>query len=213
MRNKICSTRFKTLISPKFLKMLEFLNEIDQEWLLYLNGLGNEEWDAFWLLVTNKWTSIPLYLSLLCFCLYLKKWKQTLVILLAVALLILCCDQCANLFKYGFERLRPCHNPLINNYLRIVTCGGKYGYFSAHAANSFAVAVFFYFLFRNKIRWIGGVLFSWAMLVSYSRLYLGVHYPFDILTGAMIGGGFGFLCYKITSYILNKKFKQDNLNN
>lgn len=177
--------------------MLEQINQIDQKWLLFLNGLGSESWDTFWLIITNKWTSIPLYFLLLALTLYYKKTKQTLLILLLISLLIVCTDQLANAFKYGFERLRPCHNPLISNQLRFFKCGGQFGYFSAHAANSFAVAVFFGLLLRKHIPLFCYFLLLWAMVVSYSRIYLGVHYPFDVITGSMIGSTIAIIFYKL----------------
>lgn len=183
--------------------MLEQLNEIDQNWLLYLNNLGSQEWDNFWIFITNKWSSVPLYVFLLLLCLRYQKSKKTIVILICVALMVACSDQLANVFKYGFERLRPCHNELINSYLRLFHCGGKFGYFSAHAASSFAVAMFFTLLFRRKIHWIGYFLFFWAAIISYSRIYLAVHYPFDILTGMIFGIIIGFLFYKLAIKLCN----------
>lgn len=187
--------------------MLEKINQIDQKWLLFLNGLGSEPWDNFWIILTNKWTSIPLYLILLILSFYYKKTKQTLWILIFVTLMITFTDQMANAFKYGFERLRPCHNPLINNQLRFFHCGGKFGYFSAHAGNSFAIAIFFGLLLRKYIPFIPYFLCGWAMIVSYSRIYLGVHYPLDILTGILLGSISGYGFYKLFQQFNLQKIK------
>ena len=169
--------------------MIEYLNQIDQDWVVFLNNLGSDTWDSFWLFITDK-------------------WKKTLLILLCIALLILCTDQLARCFKYGFERLRPCHNDLINSQLRILRCGGKFGFFSAHACSTFAVATFFSFLFKDKYRKLGYFLFFWAVIISYSRIYLAVHYPFDVLVGLIFGCFLGYLFFLLYKKISQKKIFQ-----
>ncbi|MFK8267354.1 phosphatase PAP2 family protein [Capnocytophaga cynodegmi] len=185
--------------------MFEFIIEKDKELLLYLNSLGSERWDGFWLFVSHKFSALPLYISLLFLCLKFLKWRKTLVILLCVALMIVATDQLANLFKYGFERLRPCHDETLISQMRHVICGGKYGYFSAHAASSMAVATFFSLLFHQRIKWLSFVLLSWSFLVGYSRIYLGVHFPGDIITGFVLGGILGYIFYKIAFEKILKK--------
>ncbi len=115
--------------------MLEYLIEKDKELLLFLNGLGSTQWDSFWLFISHKLSALPLYALLLFFCFKYFQWKKTVYILICVALMVAATDQLANLFKYGFERLRPCHDETLISQMRLVICGGKYGYFSAHAAN------------------------------------------------------------------------------
>ena len=167
--------------------LIDFLDRLDQELILFLNGLGTPFWDGFWLFITNKWSAIPLY-ALLCWLCYKRhSLKQFLVIMVCIALMITLTDQLSNLFKVQFHRLRPCHNPLINGQLRFSRCGGQFGYFSAHAANTFALACFLGNLFKPFYPKLLGWLLLWASVISYSRLYLGVHYPFDILTGLCIG--------------------------
>ncbi|MCL6265288.1 phosphatase PAP2 family protein [Flagellimonas myxillae] len=186
--------------------MLEELVRLDQELFLFLNSLGTETWDGFWMFMTKTRNSIPLYALLLYLVIKNFGAKKTLVVLVAVALLITCTDQLSNFFKYGIGRLRPCHDPEVSGVMRLVKsyCGGKFSYFSAHAANSFAPATFFALLFKGKVRLIGWVLLVWACIVAYSRIYIGVHFPLDVLTGASIGAFFGWVFYKLVIFAFQK---------
>lgn len=179
--------------------MFEDLVQWDREAFLFLNSLGTETWDGFWMFMTDSITAIPLYALLLFFTYKSFGLKGTVLIVLCVALMITCTDQLSNFFKYGVRRLRPCHDPEISGIMRLVKsyCGGKYAYFSAHAANSFAVATFFSLQFQSKIKWIGPFLILWAMIVAYSRVYIGVHFPLDIITGALVGSFFAWLFVKL----------------
>jgi undecaprenyl-diphosphatase len=131
--------------------MLEQLLDWDVTLFLYLNGLGTSFFDPFWMFVTHKATNFAVYLVLLFWFYRFKGSKQTLFLLLSVGALILVTDQVTNLFKYGFERLRPCHDLEVQNVMRLVksSCGGLYSYFSGHASNSFALATYFLFFFLN----------------------------------------------------------------
>lgn len=166
----------------------------DQQLFLFLNNLGSESYDGFWLFITNKWGSIPLYVILLILCFVKLGWKRTLLVMVCVALMITCTDQLANLFKYGFKRLRPCHTDGIVEHMRLVKgCGGSFGYFSAHSSNSFGVAIFLGLIFKKYFKWLLPVLIVWSLAIGYSRIYVGVHYPLDVLTGFFFGGLFGLL--------------------
>lgn len=185
--------------------MIEEIISKDIDLFLYLNNLGSVMWDDFWIFITNKYSSIPLYL-LLIYLMYRKLGvKKTLVVILFIVLLITASDQTSNLFKSGFKRLRPCHNEAIANLMRIVkaSCGGKFSYFSAHASNTMSVAVFFSLLLANKRLTI--FLIIWTLFVSYSRIYLGVHYPLDVITGIFFGILYGFIFYKLTTFFIYKK--------
>ncbi len=186
--------------------MFEYLLHLDKELFLFLNHLGNESWDGFWLFFSNKFGSIPLYVLLLFFSYRYFGAKATLLLLVSVAILILVNDQLANFFKYGVRRLRPCYDTDVNEGMRLVQgyCGGKYGYFSAHAANSAAVACFFTMLLKSKLRFIAIPLMIWACIVGYSRIYIGVHFPFDVLTGLAIGLFFGWVFAKLFIFALHK---------
>jgi undecaprenyl-diphosphatase len=186
--------------------MLDSLLSKDIELLIYLNNLGTVQWDGFWLFVTNKYSAIPLYLFLLYYTYKSYGLKKTFIAVLFVVLLITISDQTSNLFKYGFKRLRPCHDENVLHLIRLVkeSCGGLYAYFSAHAANAFAVAVFFGLLLNRKLKYVLSFLILWAMLVTYSRVYIGVHYPLDVITGLFFGILYGSIFYKLYKLFLLK---------
>ncbi len=179
--------------------MFDHIIEIDRGLLIYLNGLGTETFDFFWLLVTNKLLNFILYFILSVIYLKKENLKQYGLLLFCLGIMILFTDQVTNIFKYTFARLRPCHNDDILNNIRLLksNCGGLYGYFSAHASNSFALAVFFSNLFYKRINNLPFLLLTFASLVSYSRIYIGVHYPFDVISGAIFGTFSGYMSYTV----------------
>jgi undecaprenyl-diphosphatase len=182
--------------------MIEQLLTYDTELFLYLNNLGNESWDGFWLIVTEKWSSIPLY-ALLLYLIYQKFGpKGTLLVLLVIAAMITATDQLANLFKYGIQRPRPCRVEALQDQMRFIAHGcGRFGFFSAHAANSMATAVFVGLLLRPSFRYLPFLLLLWSATVAYSRIYLGVHYPLDIISGMAAGGLLGFAFYRLNVWV------------
>ena len=123
-----------------------------------------------------------------------------------MGLMIAASDQTANVFKYGFQRYRPCHNLDLQGTIHLVKgiCGGKYGFFSAHAANHFAIATFTTIFLSKKYRKSGVILFFWAAFVAYTRIYLGAHYPSDIFVGALFGVLYGSIFGSLV-LLLNKK--------
>ena len=177
--------------------MLEILNELDQELLLFLNGIHSPFFDTFMYLISGKLVWAVLYLSILIHIYRTYGWKTGLYLLVAIILVITCCDQMASgILKPTFQRFRPSRSPELANLVHTVNGyrGGKYGFASSHAANVFGLATFCSLLFRRK--YLSVFLFAWAIIVSYSRIYLGVHYPGDILCGMSIGLFFGFLIYR-----------------
>lgn len=189
--------------------MLENLIQFDKELFLALNGLHNGFFDHVMVYASAKLFWIPFYLFLLYFIIKEFKWK-TLLILLFVAILITLSDQISvHAFKNVFQRLRPCHEEDLMMQVRLVQgCGGQYGFVSNHATNSFALATFVAGLFYTRIKWLVWVMVFWAILVSYSRIYLGVHYPGDILGGAVLGFLIGHSLLWIYSPIQRKLYKK-----
>jgi len=190
--------------------VLDSIIENDIILFLYLNNLGTIQWDGFWLFMTNKFSAIPLYLVLLFLTYKNFGLKKTIVAVVCILLLITLSDQTSQLFKYGLKRLRPCHDGELMDLVRLVkaSCGGKFSFFSAHAANSAAVAVYFGLLLRPYYKYIFTILVLWAILVAYSRIYIGVHFPADVLFGFFVGTTYGILFYNIVKYIYLKFKKQ-----
>ena len=195
---------------------MDFIIYLDKSLFIFLNSLGSEFFDNFWLYISAKDTWIWLYLFSLILLLTGKKEnfiqigfsyydiKPTYInwfyFLLGIILLIVFTDQSSNMFKDYFQRLRPCHDPDLLNLFRTVkeSCGGLYSFFSAHAANSFAFATFIFFMTKKSYRNLSSLLFAWALIVSYSRIYIGVHFPVDIIFGAVYGIIAGFLFFKFS---------------
>ena len=186
--------------------MIETLLHYDEQLFLFLNNLGNPTWDEFWRIVTEKWSSIPLY-ALLLFLVF-KKFgtKATIVVMICAAIMITASDQLANLFKYVlFKRPRPCRVEALQEFMRFVADGcGRYGYFSAHAASSMAAAVFVGLLLKPYYKTLPFFLLFWAAIVAYSRIYLGVHYPLDIVTGMFFGAWIGYGVYKLNAWAIRR---------
>lgn len=189
--------------------MIDSLIEKDIELLIYLNNLGSVQWDSLWLFITNKFTAIPLYFLLLYITYKQYGLKKTVLAILFVIVLIFISDQTSNLFKYSFKRLRPCHNDAISPLIRLVKerCGGLYAFFSAHAANSMAIAIFFGFLLKNKFKYLLYLLLFWALIVAYSRIYIGVHFPLDVITGLFFGLFYGIIFYYVFKLVIKKFMK------
>jgi undecaprenyl-diphosphatase len=187
--------------------MLDQILHYDTELFLFLNNLGSEQWDGFWMFYTHKFNWIPFY-ALLLFLLYKHLGKQKmLVLILMVIALITFTDQITNLFKYGFERPRPCHEQDLQGIMRIVKegCGGRFGFFSGHASNSMAIAVFVGLLLREKYKNLIFFLLVWAAAMAYSRIYIGVHYPLDVVCGMTFGALSGYGFYRLTLF-LNQRY-------
>lgn len=184
------------------------LEGIDVQLLVYLNSLGSEFWDPLWIVLTDKRTYIPLFIFIV-FKIYRRFGvKQMLFILFFIALLILFTDQFTNFFKDSFQRLRPCRQEYLNLRQIDIYCG-KYGFFSAHASNSIAVSLFVIRVIKERFNSLFSIiLFIWVFIFSYSRIYLGLHYPIDILFGLLFGIFSSSIFYTIYSRIDNYFFNK-----
>ncbi|MFH1004204.1 MAG: phosphatase PAP2 family protein [Bacteroidota bacterium] len=187
--------------------MFNFIEKADHNFFLFLNGNHNTFSDTIMYWVSNKYFWLPFYVLLLALVVWKFK-KKSLLIFVSVAVLIFASDQTSVLIKNSVKRYRPCYNSELQNKVHLIDgCGGQYGFVSSHTANSFALATFLSLLFIKKRKSIfirerheksfAIVMFFWAALVSYSRIAEGVHYPLDILGGAMLGIFIGMISHKI----------------
>jgi undecaprenyl-diphosphatase len=156
--------------------------------------------------ISYKFTWIPFYLFLIY--LIIKKYKlRTIDVLVCVALLITISDQISvQCFKEVFHRLRPCQDGNLKSFIHLVNdeCGGMYGFVSSHAANTFALCFFLIQIVGKKIKYLTTGMIIWAAVVSYTRIYLGVHYPFDVFCGAILGALIGYFIGKTFNWYYNK---------
>ena len=186
---------------------METLSNIDSDLFLFLNGLHADWMDKVMVLLTDMWAWFPLYLLFIYWT--VKQYgKRCCWIFLAVALVVLCTDQLAShVCKPVFQRLRPCYNTDFQDLIHLPKglAGGRYGFVSSHAVNTFGVAAFLTPALRKYRPWAAIVLYLWAFISSYSRIYIGYHYPGDILCGALLGIMIGLILWKVFQLIVVRK--------
>lgn len=189
-----------------FKEFILWLSDIDARLLLIVNGAHSPFFDSVMWCISGRWIFVPFY-AVLAYLLFRRmSWKRASICLVTIGLIILAADQtCATLIRPEIGRLRPANlnNPL-SSFVHVVNGyrGGRYGFPSCHAANTFALAVFMSLVIRHK--WFTVMMFSWAFIVSYSRMYLGVHYFGDLFCGATIGSLFAVLFYYLQNYLFKR---------
>lgn len=189
-----------------FKEFILWLSDIDARLLLIVNGAHSPFFDSVMWCISGRWIWVPFY-AVLAYLLFRRmSWKRASICLVTIGLIILAADQtCATLIRPEIGRLRPANlnNPL-SSFVHVVNGyrGGRYGFPSCHAANTFALTVFMSLVIRHK--WFTVMMFSWAFIVSYSRMYLGVHYFGDLFCGATIGSLFAVLFYYLQNYLFKR---------
>ena len=190
--------------------MLETILNTDREVFLAINGWNSPFFDHVMQFISGKLSWLPLFLVFLYFIIksYGKKWW---IVLLMAAFVVFMSDQTSvHLFKNVFERLRPCHDPALEGMVHTVNgrCGGLYAFVSSHATNVFAMGTFLLILLPDFRKWMIPLVLIWTLSVIYSRVYLGVHYPLDVIAGSIWGAFLGWIIARFTrGLVLNSKNK------
>ena len=185
--------------------MLDWLIDIDKQLLLLCNGTHFAWLDNFFWIISQKYFNVFIIIPLLIVLLRRREFVETLLVVLSIAVVVLICDQIASsICKPLFQRLRPSQDEslsvvLVNDYR-----GGRYGFISSHAANTFGAAVFMLQVFRNKF--FTTAILLWAVLVSYSRIYLGVHFPGDVLCGMLVGIVVALLVFRLYEWLRHRLY-------
>ena len=194
--------------------MLKSLMDLDRDVFVYLNSLGSEFFDPFWEFITKQVNWIPLFAIIAYITFKRLGWRHALLVVGMVAVLIAFTDQTTNLFKNGFQRLRPGNNPEIAGIIRAIQHRRSFSFISGHASNSMAAAFFLYKVLRPYLKYMG-FFFLWPLIFAYSRIYLGLHYPGDILVGYAWGIFTGWLVLKLYVYLRDRYFpeQKENLDN
>lgn len=183
--------------------MVEYLVHLDKKLFVFLNNLGSTPFDTIWLLITKQTNWIPFFLILL-FILFKKLGTKKLgIVILIIASLITFTNEITDIIKFSVQRIRPCNDDTLVGLIRVVKDSDTFSYFSGHASNSTASMVFVFLILRQYYKY-SYLIFLYPLIFAYSRIYLGLHFPLDIISGFIFGGFTGFLFYYLFEKISNK---------
>ena len=185
--------------------MLQDIIQIDQNLLIYLNNLGSTKWDSLWLFITNQFFWTPLFILIFYLTIKSYGWKTGGVLILSMIVLVAFSDQFTNFIKNTVQRSRPNNNEEIKHLLRVLINPQSYSFMSGHATTSTFFSVYVLLLLKDNYKYIYLILF-FPLVFSYSRLYLGVHFPIDIFVGILIGVTFANLYFILSKKIIKKLF-------
>jgi len=186
--------------------MLEYLIHLDKQFFIFLNNLGSTPFDDIWLLITKQINWTPFFLILL-FILFKKLSSKKLgIAILIVAALITFTNEITDVIKFSIQRIRPCNDETLTGLIRVIKDSDTYSYFSGHASNSTAAMMFVFLILRKHYKY-SYLLFLYPLIFAYSRIYLGLHFPLDIISGYVFGGCTGFLFYFLFEKISSKLIK------
>lgn len=183
---------------------MDFIINLDTKLFLYLNNLGSPAFDQFWMYISDEFFWVPAYLILTIIIFEKFGWRKALMLLLLLGLMVFLTNTVTSWVKDAVQRLRPCRNHALDGLFRMVygDCRGRFCFFSAHAANTFSLATFLSVVFKKHHKYAPYLLFLWASLNAYSRIYLGVHFPLDIVTGVLFGLLMGWIFSRPIKYII-----------
>ena len=184
----------------------------DQDLFFFINhDMSNGVLDSIALFLRNRFTWIPLYVLAGVVIAVKWRWQGVAIILMAALTAVLTDYTSSGIIKPMVERLRPCNDPTVPAQVNLLLdkCGAGYSFPSSHAANHFGLALFFSWLWGRRFRWLSPVLITWALLIGVSQIYVGVHYPFDIFGGAVVGAAISLLTWLLLKRIILPRIRHD----
>lgn len=181
--------------------MLDKILQWDRDTLIYLNSLGFEEYDLLWATITNIYTWIPLFLFFFVLVFWKFPRREAIYVTLTIISLVVFILVATDLTKEFFGRLRPNNNSDINSMIRVLKNPSTFSFFSGHASSSFSITTVLTLFLRRRFKWVW-LFYLWPLLFALSRIYVGVHYPVDIIVGAIVGVITAFAFYNLYTRII-----------